>query len=191
MGIISFLAIPMAFGMVLAAPVFIPLFLGEAFEGAVLPLQIMAFVIVAIGFNNLTGVQVLIGLGYDKLFLYSVLSGAFLNFVLNSIFIPELGASGAALASVMAETLILFITTYFVYKKTKVRLSGGADILKSFVGGLTLFPISYILGEYIHGWLYVISLAIVGCCFYILSQFLMKSYSVELFIDIIKKKIKH
>lgn len=190
MGIISFLAIPMAFGMVLAAPVFIPLFLGEAFEGAVLPLQIMAFVIVAIGFNNLTGVQVLIGLGYDKLFLYSVLSGAFLNFVLNSIFIPELGASGAALASVMAETLILFITTYFVYKKTKVRLSGGADILKSFVGGLTLFPISYILGEYIHGWLYVISLAIVGCCFYILSQFLMKSYSVELFIDIIKKKIK-
>ena len=67
MGIISFLAIPMAFGMVLAAPVFIPLFLGEAFEGAVLPLQIMAFVIVAIGFNNLTGVQVLIGLGYDKL----------------------------------------------------------------------------------------------------------------------------
>lgn len=190
MGIISFLAIPMAFGMVLAAPVFIPLFLGEAFEGAVLPLQIMAFVIVAIGFNNLTGVQVLIGLGYDKLFLYSVLSGAFLNFVLNSIFIPELGASGAALASVMAETLILFITTYFVYKKTKVRLSGGADILKSFVGGLTLFPISYILGEYIHGWLYVISLVIVGCCFYILSQFLMKSYSVELFIDIIKKKIK-
>ena len=190
MGIVSFLAIPIAFGMALVAPVFIPLFLGEAFEGAVVPLQIMAFVIVAIGFNNLTGVQVLIGLGYDKLFLYSVLSGAIFNFVLNSILIPKMGASGAAFASVMAETLILFITVYFVYKKTKVKMSGGNDILKSLVGSLLLFPVAYLLGKCFQGWGYVLSFTILGCCVYFVSQFLLKSYSMELLINILWSKIK-
>lgn len=189
-GVISFLAIPIAFGMALVAPIFIPLFLGEAFEGAVVPLQIMAFIIVAIGFNNITGFQVLIGLGYDKLFLYSVLSGAIFNFLLNCIMIPMFGASGAAFASVMAETLILLITIMFVYKKTKVRLGGGMDILKSLLGGLLLFPTSYLLGRYIHGWLYLIVFVMFGGCVYIVSQFLLKSYSVNLFIEIIKGRIK-
>ncbi len=189
-GVISFLAIPIAFGMALVAPIFIPLFLGEAFEGAVVPLQIMAFIIVAIGFNNITGFQVLIGLGYDKLFLYSVLSGAIFNFLLNCIMIPMLGASGAAFASVMAETLILLITIMFVYKKTKVRLGGGMDILKSLLGGLLLFPTSYLLGRYIHGWLYLIVFVMFGGCVYIVSQFLLKSYSVNLFIEIIKGRVK-
>lgn len=190
MGIVSFLAIPLAFGMALVAPVFIPLFLGEAFEGAVVPLQIMAFIIVAIGFNNLTGVQVLIGLGYDKLFLYSVLSGAIFNFVLNSILIPKMGASGAAFASVMAETLILSITVYFVYKKTKVKMSGGNDILKSLVGSLLLFPVAYLLGKCLQGWGYVLSFTILGCCVYFVSQFVLKSYSMELLINILWSKIK-
>lgn len=190
LGIVSFLAIPIAFGMALIAPIFIPLFLGEAFNGAIVPLQIMSFVIIAIGFNNLTGVQILIGLGQDKCFLYSVLCGTICNFTLNIILIPILGASGAALASVIAETLIFFVTTYFVYSKTKVRLSGLSDIGKSLFGGLLLFPTSYLLKNFIHGWGYVFVFVAVSIFIYFLSQYLLKSYSVSLFVDIIKKKIK-
>ena len=90
-GIVSFLAIPIAMGIISIAPTFIPLYLGDAFRGAILPLQIMALVIIAIGFNNLTGVQVLIGLGHDKLFLYSVLTGTFSNFSMNCCLIPFYG----------------------------------------------------------------------------------------------------
>ncbi|MCF0187694.1 MAG: flippase, partial [Bacteroidaceae bacterium] len=56
---VSFLAIPAAFGLCCIAPVFAPLFYGDGFNGTILPLQIMSFVIIAIGFSNLTTWQAL------------------------------------------------------------------------------------------------------------------------------------
>lgn len=190
LGIVSFLAIPITCGIVAIAPIFVPLFFGNAFVGTIVPLQIMAFVVVAIGFNNLTGVQVLVGLGHDKLFLYSVLVGTFSNFTLNCFLIPLLGASGAALASVIAETLILFVTTYFVYRKTPIRFSGSIDIIKSIIGGCLLVATSYMVSYFVQGWMYVFVYIILGIVVYFLSQMLMRSYSMALFKEILIKKFK-
>lgn len=189
-GIVAFLAIPIAMGIISIAPTFIPLFLGDAFRGAILPLQIMALVIIAIGFNNLTGVQVLIGLGHDKLFLYSVLIGTFSNFAMNCCLIPFYGAKGAAIASVTAEFLILFVTYYFVKKKTPIHIDGFSDILKSFVGGILLCITSFVILRYIQGWGYVIVYVVLSTFVYLISQLMLKNNSLLLFKGIIFKKFK-
>ena len=116
--IVSFLAFPVAMGLCCISPTFVPLFFGDKFVGAIIPLMILSFLVIAIGLNNLTGVQILIGMGHDKPFLYSVLIGTFSNFILNLALIPLWGAVGASIASLVAEFLILLVTTVFVYHRT-------------------------------------------------------------------------
>ena len=56
-------------------------------------MQIGAGVIVAIGLNNLNGIQILTGMAKDKQFLISVCAGAVINFILKLALIPRYGAS--------------------------------------------------------------------------------------------------
>ena len=103
--------------------------------------------VIVIGLNNLTGVQVLVGLGYDKLFLYSVLTGTITNFLLNLFLIPSYGASGASISSVIAESLILIVTTVFVYKKTPIRFSRYKDMVVSCLFALLFFPLKSLFDQ--------------------------------------------
>ena len=188
LSVVSFLCFPIMCGVIAVSPTFIPLFLGAEFVGAIMPLQIIIGVVVAIGLNNLTGVQVLVGLGYDKLFLYSVLFGTISNFILNVILIPKYGASGAAFSSVLAETIILFVTYYFVIKKTSIRLTNWQDLIKSIVGALLLFPTYNILSSHISGWQLVISYVIIGGTIYLAIQYILKNSAIIQVKNIIVSK---
>ena len=190
--VVSFLAFPVAIGLLCISPTFVPLFFGIKFTGAVLPLMILSLLIIAIGLNNLTGVQMLIGMGYDKLFLYSVLTGTLSNLLLNSFFIPLWGAVGASIASVVAEVLILFITIYFVYTHTKVRILRWGDTIKSFIGSVFFVPLVLLLQLVLKGWSVVFAFAISGALIYIIVELVLKNSSVDLFktivLSIINKK---
>lgn len=187
--VVSFLAFPLTMGIILITPEFVPAFFGEDFYGSIVPMQIGCFLIVAIGLNNLNGIQVLIGLGKDNLFLYSVLSGAIANFLLNMLLIPPFGASGAALASVCAETQILFVNEYFVRKHTKVRVTNFIDVAKSIAGALLFIPICMLLNRCLDGWAYVFA-AFIGCSVcYLLSESLMRNGMVVIFMNIVRNKI--
>ncbi len=188
--IISFLAFPSAIGLSCISPVFVPLFFGEHFMGSVIPLMILSMLIIAIGLNNLTGVQILVGMGYDKLFLYSVLVGTFTNFLMNCILIPLWGAVGASIASVFAETLILFVTTVFVYKKTPIRITGWSDILKALLGALSFIPIMLIMTYFIRGWILVVFYIITCGLTYLLIETIIKNSSVGFVKNIVLNKFR-
>lgn len=187
--VVSFLAIPMAIGLACIAPTFIPLFFGPKFMGSIVPLMILSILIIAIGFNNLTGVQILIGMGFDKLFLYSVLVGTFSNFLLNCILIPILGAIGASIASVVAETLILGVTTYYVYTRTPIRIAGLSDIFKSFIGSLLFIPLILVLRNYVEGWWLVAVFLITGGVSYLCAEALLHNNSVGFFKTVILSRL--
>lgn len=186
---VSFLAFPIAIGMACISPTFVPLFFGAKFIGSVIPLSILSMLIIAIGLNNFTGVQILIGMGFDKLFLYSVLVGTVSNFVMNCFFIPMWGATGASIASVVAETLILFVTTYYVYHRTPVRIQKWHDIIKAFVGALTFIPILLILQKVIGGWILVGSYVLLCGITYLIVESVFRNSSVGLFIAVVKSKL--
>lgn len=190
MSFVSFFSIPMAFGIMCLSPTFVPLFFGEKFVGATIPLQIICFLVVAIGMNDITGTQILISLGKDKQFLYSVLAGTLSNFTLNLFLIPKWGAIGASIASVFAEFFILFVMLWFVYKYTPVRFHIKSDILKSFFGAALLVPIYFLVAQFAHGWMLVVVYPIIGALCYFVIQAIIKHSSYELFVSEVLKKFK-
>lgn len=179
----SFLAVPAAFGLACIAPTFTLLFYGGQYEGAVLPLQIMSFVLMALGLNNITSWQVLIGTGKDKLYLYSILAGATLNLILNAVLIPRFGAVGASASSVAAEFLILGVSVWFMLKKTNIRIHCVKDAVVSFVISLVFIPLIWLMGRFIHGWWLVGSFVVTGFCLYLALHWMVGSTSFELIRD--------
>lgn len=190
--VISFLAIPCTVGLICISSSFVPLFYGNAFQGAVVPLVIMSGVIIAIGFNNLTGTQILLGIGHDTLFLKCILVGSFSNFILNLVLIPIFGASGASASSVIAEFLILFVTVICVKKYTKVRINNiTSEILKATGAALLFIPITIGINSILEGWPAIFAIMSSCAIVYLLSQKLLKSHSYELFATVFTAVIKN
>lgn len=191
LSIVSFLAFPITVGVIVLAPTFVPLFFGEKFIGAILPLQIIVLVVSIIGLNNISVIQIFAGLGYDKFYLYSVLVGTLSNFSLNLCLIPLYGAAGAAFASVIAEALILITSTMLVYKKTKIRITDYSEMINSLFVSLMFFPLGYIMSSLLKGWGYIFLFIIVAGAYYISLQYILKNSSVHIFLKIINNKIHH
>lgn len=190
LSIVSLLAFPIMLGIIMIAPVFVPLFFGNQFYGTIVPMQIGAGLIVAIGLNNLNGIQILIGMGKDKQFLTSVSIGALVNFTLNLFLIPYYGASGAAIASVIAETTILIINEYLVHKYTQVRIQRYSDLYKAICGAFLFIPVCITCATFTNGWIYVFISTISCFLVYIFSQKLFKNSMYSEILNTLITKIK-
>ncbi len=86
---------------------------GDGYLGAVLAMQFITIAIIPNGLTGVLGVQVLTAIEKEKYVLCSVIVGAVSDFVLNLIFIPRYGAAGAAMATTIAEFMVLFVQMYF------------------------------------------------------------------------------
>lgn len=191
LSIVSFLCFPMAMGVIAIAPTFVPLFYGELFYGAIIPLQIIVGIVIAIGLNNLLGIQVMIGLGYDKMFLYAVLVGTFSNFFANLALIPSFGAVGASIASVGAETLILLVEIVMVYKLTPIRFNKLREVAMCALIPLLYFPMVKMLDNYVSGWYLVGVFVVCGGLYYVLVQLLIRNSATLIFKQIIMNRLRN
>lgn len=115
-----FLGIPLCLGMIGCAYHFVPWFFGAGFDKVSPLLCVLSLLILAIGINNLTGVQYLIPTKRQNLFTFTVLIGAAVNFTMNLILIPGLKSFGAAIASVAAESVIALVQLFLVRKEVSV-----------------------------------------------------------------------
>lgn len=173
--VIAFLAFPLSLSLFLISPSFVPLFFGADFTGTIVPMQILSLLIIVIGFNNLTGTQILLSYGCDKPFLYSVVAGTISNFVLNLVLIPSYGAVGASIASVFAEFLVLLVSIIYVHKNTAIHVSKWSDIYKCMVGLIGVY-VGYLLASMLtKGWIQIVVFSIVGTFFYIAIEAVLKN----------------
>lgn len=188
---VGLLAFPLSFGLICIAPVFVPWFFGSQFMGAIVPLEILSVLNIAIGFSNILGVQILVGMGKDKQFLRCILFGTISNFLLNCVLIPLFGAIGASVASVVAEFLVTITMFYYIYKETPVRLMVYGDIIKSMLGALLFFPLFLIIPKLDIGITYLLVSSICSIIVYAVSQFVLRnSLVVEATLQIREKKKK-
>ena len=77
-------------------------------------MQIIAPTILLIGLSNLLGIQVLTPLNREKQLVYSVVAGAIADLILNIIFIPKMGAAGAAFGTLVAELVVLLVQVFYL-----------------------------------------------------------------------------
>lgn len=114
--VIFMLTIPLAMFFALEAYNCIFILGGEDYLQAVSCMQILMPVLVMSGFSNVTGNQVLIPQGKDTLFMRAVMAGAFVDIVLNALFMRRFGCIGASVATLIAEMVQMGVQLFYSYK---------------------------------------------------------------------------
>ena len=172
---------------------FVPWFLGSGYEKVSLLLKISSFLILAIGINNVTGVQYLIPVKKQNLFTLTVVIGAIVNFVLNLFLIKCYASVGACLASVTAESVIALVQFYIVREQfsfikviilsTRYLIAGAVMLL------IIIFANKYLTPSIFNTIILVVSGSIIyfACLILMKDQFVMDN--IRALLDKIKVKI--
>jgi len=188
--IVSFIAFPICFGLIAVSEKFVPWFFGEEFLPIVSILQIFSFLIVAIGLNNITGMQYLIPTKKQNVFTVSVTIGAIINFILNLILIPKFKSNGAALSSVIAEFAIFIVQVIYLRKIFNFKMIF-LDNIKYFVVSIIMLIVVYGIGIFLEANIYTtIIQTITGGIIYSLALFILKDKIIFEIINMISKVFK-
>ena len=91
---------------------------GEGYKNAALPLSILAMNASVIAVNMFFG-NPLIAWGKQKEYSIAIMLGAITNIILNIILIPSYSYNGAALATLLSESVVFFGVLYLFTKHTK------------------------------------------------------------------------
>lgn len=107
------ISLPLACYFCLYSPESIQFLAGNGYNGAILAMRIITLSIVPIGLTGILGIQVLTAIEKEKYVLYSVIVGALVDFFLNLLLIPNMGAAGASFATLIAEVVVLIVQIFY------------------------------------------------------------------------------
>lgn len=82
---------------------------GSRYGSATVPMQILMLTLPLVGLTHMLGLQILVPQGKEKSVLYSYLTGAAVDLVLNMLFIPKYASTGAAIGTLAAEFSVLIV----------------------------------------------------------------------------------
>jgi O-antigen/teichoic acid export membrane protein len=146
----SFLVASMLIAVI---PGFAPVFFGEAFLKTVDVIRVISPIVILIAWSNVLGMQMMVPMGMEKKLTISVTLGAIINFSLNLFLIPLLGATGAAIASVVAEFCVTASQIVMMRKIVNLK-SLFSDVWKHFLSAVCAFlavmSVSFLQIRYIY-----------------------------------------
>lgn len=186
-----FLGIPLCFGLIMVAPGFVYWFLGEEYGKVTDLLRVLAFLILSIGINNVTGMQYLIPTKRQNIFTLTVIIGAVVNFILNSILIYYFKSMGAAVASVAAETTIAVVQIIIVRKELKPIYILKEGVNYYFAGAIMLLCLLFFSKQFAPSVISTLVLTVIGGGTYIFTLLIIKDEFLVKNLKIIIKKIYH
>lgn len=102
-------AMPLTVYFIIFAAQGIFLLSGSAYAGAVPPMRLIMPTLLFIGLSNITGIQILLPTGREKIVLYSEIAGAITDLILNALLIPVMKSSGASIGTLAAEFVVLLV----------------------------------------------------------------------------------
>ncbi len=103
------LSLPLSVYFIIYAKEGIFLLSGPAYEGSVVPMQVIMPTLLLIGITNILGIQILVPTGREKIVLYSEMAGAVVDIIINTILIPQMQSVGAAIGTLVAEVFVLLV----------------------------------------------------------------------------------
>ncbi|MBC1419455.1 oligosaccharide flippase family protein [Listeria fleischmannii] len=109
----AFTTLPLATGLMVVAPTFIPLFLGEAFTASVLNLQILAPSLFFSGLSGILGIQILVTLGKNRAYSLSILAAALFSLMANVMLMFTYGSMGTSFAYLLFTILACLFQAFF------------------------------------------------------------------------------
>lgn len=117
--IIGVLSLLLSVLLVFCAPLLVQLLAGPEYAASIPLLQVLVFVVFAVGVNNILGIQGLVAFGYQKKFSKIVIFAGILHIFLLLGLIFMLGSIGAALAVLITE-LVICLIEYIVLRRLQI-----------------------------------------------------------------------
>lgn len=131
-------ALPLVIFCVILAPQIIGLLSGSGYEGAILPMQIIMFVLLISGMAQIWVIQLLMPMKKDGIILYGAIIGAIVGVSANFLLVKSYGAVGTAIVLLLSEFAGNMFTLQYVVRKKLFKVS------KQLVFRTTLKCIPYI-----------------------------------------------
>ena len=179
---------PIIAGILIVNDDFVQFFLGKDFQDARYAISIMIFRMFFIGWTNIMGIQILIPHNKNKEFMVSTTVPAILSVGLNLLFLPKLGYVGAAIVSVLTESLVWGIQLFFtrVYLKEVPIIGSMAKIIlaSAIMYGILLGSKTFI---HFSPTINVLAFAVLGGIIYLFTILSIKVIDVKELKQIIKK----
>jgi len=110
-------AFPTICFMLTAGPELLHIFVGDGFEGAYLPLRIIAPLVLIIGIEQILVIQILMAMHQDNIVLCNSFIGAVVALLLNILLTASMGASGSAVVWIITECVIMIASMIIIYSK--------------------------------------------------------------------------
>lgn len=188
--VMLFLFLPCGVGIILVADMIQTFLFGVSFAAAASTLKIAALLIYALGFSNLFGTQVLLTFNSEKKLFLCTVVGAVSNICMNTFLIPRFQQNGAAIASVISETLVTVLSFYFASKYVHVKFEKKIIGYSCFSCVIMAFIIILIQTLFKNSYLLMFIEIIVGMLVYLLSSIVLKNPIINILGNIINKKRK-
>lgn len=187
---VSFLAFPMAFGLIGICRNFIPWFYGPGFERIEPMFYFGAWLMITLAWSSIVGTQVLISMKRDKKFTIAVTTGAVMNVIFNFMLIRKFGGVGTTISSVIAEFTGMFIMVYFVRDIVNVKQMF-KTIPKYFISSFVMFLVVFNVGNLVSPTIIgTIIQVIVGILSYMSIMFIIKDENLLYILKFLQNKIK-
>lgn len=188
------LGVPLCLGLIVVSPNFVPWFFGKGYEKVIDLIQILAFLILSIGINNVTGMQYLIPTKKQKIFTITVIIGAFTNFILNIILIRYYLSIGAAIASVVAESTIAVVQLIMVKRELNILIILKEGIHYFIAGVIMAMGLLFLSKNFVSSMLNTIIMVLIGTTIYIFILILLRDEffltNIKLILNKLFRKVK-
>jgi O-antigen/teichoic acid export membrane protein len=102
-------SIPICIGIFMLSDEIVRIFCGNGFEDAGVTMKLLTPILLVIPISSVISNQTFFPLGKEKCILISTCIGAVTNFMLNTVLIPKYSYKGAAIATVIAESMVLLV----------------------------------------------------------------------------------
>lgn len=185
------LALPMMFGTIAIAESFVPVYLGEGYDKCIILLYVLSPVMLIIGISNLIGTHYYTPFNKQGTSNKFLIIGSIINLGLNSFLIFLLKSVGAAIASVAAEFIIMFL--YIIFAKDFIDFGlFFKSSIKYFIAAFVMFVPTFIMSHLLPAnlmWL-LIEIGIAVAVYTIMILLLRPRFVMEMLKKIFRRK-KH
>lgn len=188
---ILMISLPALCGTVLLSKNIILVMAGEKFLSSIKTMNILAIIIFIVGIAYFLGYQLLYPRGLERYYTYSVITAAIVNFIFNYIMIPKYLQNGAAIGTVIAESIGVIMMLYFSRNILKEIEFFAMKRLKYFIATIIMgIPVYIIILQNFGNILTIIYSIIVGVVVYFFTLFIMKEEYTQEGVKLLRKKIK-
>lgn len=113
---------------------------GVKYYNSISSLQIVIFALIPLGISNISRMQILAPTNREKISMYVAFIGVGVNFLVNGFLIPIIGISGAAIGTLITETVVAAVQVWIcrdifckVYKEINYAKLGIAAVIASVI----------------------------------------------------------